>query len=270
MSGLSTCLKKLFINELKQDKKMFVSEMSEQNISDEGFAVEIECKNEILELRNFFGKNGAVYSNKIGTHPDFVDLKMDDTREQYICSVFLDISASTQLGLKYPLKEVRRIKNAILQSSILIFQAMDGHIHRLQGDAIFAYFGHRLLPKANALIDALNASTLMQYFNETVLKDFFEGEGLDPIHIRVGIDIGDDHQVLWSHYGIDGAVEVTSTSIHTDLAAKLQSKAHRNTIMIGEHVYEYLDLPSQFVEVKSYQKHGEEKKDYYVLLEISS
>lgn len=217
------------------------------------------------QLRNLFGKDGDPFSSSIGMHPDFEDLLITESRNQYICSLFLDISGSTKLGLKFPLSIVRFYKNAILKSAIEIFQVFDGHIHRLQGDAIFAFFGHKGMKKSDAIINALNAASLMQSYNKNTLSEFFKENGLEPLRIRIGIDIGDEHQVLWSSYGIDSITEVTSTSIHTDLAAKLQGKASKNQIMIGENVYGYIDLPDEFISTKTFQKKGEIEEDKYVL-----
>ena len=83
--------------------------------------------------------------------------------------------------------------------------------------------------------------------------------------IRIGIDFGDKKEVIWSEYGLSPATEVTTTSLHTDLAAKLQGKASGNTIMIGDNIKEMLDLPSEFLEVKTYQKNYEKIEDKYIL-----
>lgn len=217
------------------------------------------------QLRNLFGKSETPFSNTIGIHPDFEDLEETEVRNQYICSLFLDISGSTKLGLKFPLSTVRFYKNAILKSAIEIFQVFDGHIHRLQGDAVFAYFGHKGMKKSDAIINALNAASLMQSYNKYTLSEFFINNDLEPLRIRIGIDIGDEHQVLWSSYGLDQTTEVTSTSIHTDLAAKLQAKAPRNNILIGENVYSYMDLPEEFIKIKTVSKNGEKQEDKYVI-----
>lgn len=217
------------------------------------------------QLREMFGKKGKPYSETIGIHPDFKDLEEGESRNQYICSLFLDISGSTKLGLKFPLPTVKFYKNAILQSAIEIFQVFDGHIHRLQGDAVFAYFGHKGMKKSDAIINALNAASLMQAYNKYTLSEFFIENDLDPLKIRVGIDIGDEHQVLWSAYGLGQISEVTSTSIHTDLAAKLQGQAPRNQILVGENLYSYLDLPEEFLKVKTYTENGEKKEAKHIL-----
>ncbi|HBZ08804.1 MAG TPA: adenylate/guanylate cyclase domain-containing protein [Bacillus bacterium] len=218
----------------------------------------------IEQLRSLFGKESSVFSSSIGTHPDFAD-STTLPHHQYICSLFLDISGSTKLGLKFPLSTVRLYKNAILSTAIELFQAFDGHIHRLQGDAVFAYFGHKAMKKSDALINALSAASLMQSYNKHTLSKFFEENDLPPLRIRIGIDIGDDSEVLWSEYGIGNVTEVTSTSIHTDLAAKLQSQSPRNKIMIGENVYKYLDLSDNFFDVKTRIENGETVEDKYVL-----
>ncbi len=217
------------------------------------------------KLKQFFNKND-LFSEFIGTHPDFKDVD-EQGEKHYITSVFVDIKGSTKLatieGLS--LEEVREIKNKILTAAITVFQVFDGHIHRLQGDAIFAYFGNKRKSKSDSIIDALNATTILQYvFKEHVSKLFKEMD-YPEIKIRTGIDFGDDEQVLWSKYGIGGCTEITTTSIHTDLAAKLQHKAGANKIMIGDNVKEYLDLPLEFYSVKKVQKNSEQVEEPYIL-----
>lgn len=244
---------------LKSHYKVFESMA---NTAENKLDVILPAKNKLREL---FGKSGDLFSDSIGIHPDFKDLGENETQNQYICSLFLDISGSTKLGLKFPLSTVRFYKNAILKSAIEIFQVFDGHIHRLQGDAVFAFFGHKDMKKSDAIINALNAASLMQSFNKYTLSDFFKENDLEPLRIRIGIDIGDDHQVLWSSYGLNSVKEVTSTSIHTDLAAKLQAKAPRNHILIGENVFSYMDLPDEFIKIKTYSESHNEKEDKYAL-----
>ncbi|WP_257145629.1 nucleotide-binding domain-containing protein [Bacillus cereus] len=263
------------MNELKNIfDQMFAQKVSKEILKKSNYEV-FEKMAEIAEfevilpakeqLRKYFGKVGEPFSSTIGVHPDFKDISGSETRNQYICSLFLDIAGSTKLGLKFPLATVRSYKNAILSTAIEIFQEFDGHIHRLQGDAVFAYFGHKGMKKSDAIINALNAAALMQFYNKYTLTEFFKENGLEPLRIRIGIDIGDDHQVLWSSYGLNLITEITSTSIHTDLAAKLQSKSPKNSIMLGENVYSYVDLPEEFIKTKMLTKNGEKLEDKYVL-----
>src|SRR5699024_8124224 len=67
----------------------------------------------VQEIRELFGKMGEIFSESIGTHPDF--LNIENTIEyQYICSLFIDISGSTKLALKYSLDKVKLYKNGII------------------------------------------------------------------------------------------------------------------------------------------------------------
>jgi len=77
----------------------------------------------------------------------------------------------------------------------------------------------------------------MQFYNQNPLNNFFERYNLPPLEIRIGIDIGDDKSVLWSAFGIDRIEEITTTSVHRDLTAKLQDKSPINSILIGENIF---------------------------------
>ncbi|EGP4996588.1 adenylate/guanylate cyclase domain-containing protein [Enterococcus faecium] len=204
------------------------------------------------------------FSEKIGTHPDFTDDSLLP-KTQYICSIFLDIKGSTRLALKYDLETVQKIKNAVLSTGIEIIRYFGGHIHRLQGDAIFAFTGHSKISKSDAIIQAINAASIIQYMNQNILKEYFENVlGVSSLKIRIGIDFGDDDEVLWSKYGIDDINEVTVTSLHADLSSKLQNKASANSIMIGENVFSYLQLPDDLLS-DIYIKGNSEEKDYYIM-----
>ena len=205
------------------------------------------------------------FSEKIGIHPDFFN-KKNAPFNQYVCSIFMDISGSTNLALEYDLTTVQQIKNAILSSGIYIIKGFGGHIHRLQGDALFAFTGHSKMTKSDAILQALNASASIQYFNSKILHDYFTNDlKVDPPKIRIGIDFGDDNEVLWSNYGISDINEFTVTSIHSDLASKLQHKAPKNSVMLGENVYRYLNLPPTLLKDKSYIKDGKKEKEYYII-----
>lgn len=217
-------------------------------------------------FRRVVGKNGR-YTETIGTHPDFVHLEnTDDIENHYIVSMFVDIKNSTSIYLKTgDLVWTKTFKNTVLRIVTIFMQVFDGHIHRLQGDAVFSYFGWKDKCEEDAIIDSLNAASFLLYYVENGLNVQLEELNLPPIELRVGIDFGGDEEVLWSEYGLAPSTEVTTTSLHTDLAAKLQNRASSNSIMIGDNIKTFLDLPEEFVEVKAYQKDGVRKEKIYIL-----
>lgn len=229
--------------------------------SNYGLAVQVATKDKLREL---VGKE-KIYVETVGGHPDFDHLKDEMTEHHYIVSVFADVKGSTKLATKLELEDVRRLKNAAITTMIEVFQAFDGHIHRLQGDGLLAFFGRKDMRRSQAIVDALNATAFLQYLFQHQLRPRFEAEGLPPLRIRVGIDFGNCEKVLWSRYGLRYCNEVTTTSLHTDLAAKLQGQAPSNGIMIGDNVREFLDIPDEFYKLKTVQRNNVLEEIKYVL-----
>ena len=197
----------------------------------------------------------------IGTHPDFADMKFGEKRYQYCTSMFIDIKGSTNLSLSYSLEEVRLMKDAILSLCIQTVTVFGGHVQRLQGDGLYVQFTDRQIHQNNMMINALNAASVLCQFVSTTLSDLFEQRNLKPLRIKVGIDYADDSKCLWSHYGLPGCNELTATSLHVDLAAKLQACCASNEIRIGQYVKQFLDLPDEFLTVP---KTPDGKEDKYI------
>ena len=214
------------------------------------------------QLSLLFGKPAGYKSTPtIGTHPDFSDMKFGDKRYQYCASMFIDIKGSTNLSINYSLEEVRMMKDAILSVCIQTVTIFGGHVQRLQGDGLYAQFTDAHIHQNNMMINALNAATVLCQFISTTLADIFEQRNLKPLRIKVGIDFAEDSKCLWSHYGLPGCNELTATSLHVDLAAKLQARCASNEIRIGQYVKEFLDLPSEFLAVPTTL---EGKVDFYI------
>lgn len=232
------------------------------------YSDDIFIEKTIDNFRKLVGKSGQYKDREtIGTHPDFTDLEGTDYIENhYIVSMFVDIKNSTSIYLKTKdLVWTKTFKNTVLRVITIFMRIFDGHIHRLQGDAVFSYFGWKDKCQEDAVIDALNAASFLLWYIESILNPQLKELEYEPLKIRIGIDYGNDDQVIWSQYGLAPATEVTTTSLHTDLAAKLQNRASSNTIMIGDNVKEFLDLPSEFIDTKKYQKNYENIEDKYIL-----
>jgi hypothetical protein len=217
--------------------------------------------------RNFieghFGKN--VYSFDyicIGAHPDFKELGELSYLNHHCVSVFVDIKGSTGLIEKYSLLEVRLIKDSLLTLAIQVANQFGGHVHRLHGDGVFLQFVRRNQNHLDSIINALNAASILTQFVTKDLAEIMNQYELRPLKIRVGLDYGADQDVLWSYYGIPGCGELTTTSLHTDMASKLQSKAYDNSILIGGNIKTELDLRAEFCSI--YENETNKEKVYYI------
>lgn len=202
-------------------------------------------------IRPLFGK-GSPKQAVIGDHPDFAYLKAtNDVEYHEIATLFMDIESSTRMALILNLDEVFKIKNAFICAAIEIVQAFDGHVHRIMGDSVMAFFGGRDVTKEQAMIDAFNAASMLRYFAEkVVIPQLKDAHTIESLGIRLGVDYGPSDEVLWSSYGYPGTSEVTATSFYVDVAAKLQHNASRNEILVGQSIKETLEFPDELLSVK--------------------
>lgn len=177
------------------------------------------------------------FNQKLGQHPDFEHLKYSRGSEKhYIVSLFLDIKGSTNLFKKYTNETVAIIINTIQRAAIHTCLVFGGYIQRLHGDGMFIYFGGKDISIRMATLRSLQFASLFTYFAKNDLKDLFIRNKIDPIFTRVGIDLGYDEDVVWSLAGIGDISEVTTCSLHTSLASKMQQNAQGNGIVVGEKV----------------------------------
>lgn len=218
------------------------------------------------QIRNLFKKPiKPINDRKIGCHPDFKDLEQNESNlvMGYTVTLFMDIIGSTKLGVIYQPDEVFFIKNSVIKCAIETINAFDGHVHRIMGDAVMAFFrSNDAKSHMDSAIDAINCATyLIQVIEQFVQPNLEEQLGNENIGIRIGIDYGRNEDVVWGYYGHGLINEVTATSFFVDAAAKLQQKAPKNSLMIGQSIKELLGLDDEHYKIK---ENSNSEKDYYL------
>jgi hypothetical protein len=177
------------------------------------------------------------FEQVLGLHPDFSHLKNSETLEQhYIVSMFVDIKGSTNLFKKYTPETVWIVTNTIQRAAIHTCLIFGGYVHRLQGDGLFVYFGQKGMDVSTAVERSLQFASVFTYFVQEDLKNVFTEHGIEKIFTRIGVDLGYDRDVVWGMAGIGGISEVTTCSLHTSLASKMQATATSNGIVVGDHI----------------------------------
>ncbi|HCP3692517.1 TPA: adenylate/guanylate cyclase domain-containing protein [Escherichia coli] len=219
-------------------------------------------------VRNKFGKHGPLMTS-FGCHPDFNKMDDGEVRNGYSITMFMDIIGSTKLGVVFPPEIVFRIKNDIIRCAIETVNAFDGHVHRIMGDAVMAFFRSNDRYKNNKIadsaIDAINcAVVLIEMFKGVVIPKLSDLGVDENLGIRIGLDYGPHEEVVWSKYGYMESHEVTATSFFVDVAAKLQQKAPKNSIMIGASFVELLGLDDVQLKHKINRNNGVEHKELYL------
>tara|TARA_R110002050_G_scaffold56512_2_gene127053 strand:+ start:6014 stop:7027 length:1014 start_codon:yes stop_codon:yes gene_type:complete len=199
----------------------------------------IEDKEIASEMKMFSEGLGRPinYNQQLGLHPSFAHLKnTDNVEEHYIVSVFIDIKGSTNLFKKFDKETNFLITNAIIKAGIHTALIFGGYVHRLQGDGMFLYFGDENIEQKKAVELALQMISVYTHFVKNDLKEYLLSQGIENIGVRTGIDLGKKEDVLWGNSGIGEISEVTTCSLHTSLASKMQSSAVRNGVVVGQYV----------------------------------
>ena len=185
------------------------------------------------------------FNQKLGEHPDFSHLKTNNEIEKhYIVSQFIDIKGSTNLFKRYNPETVYIISNTIQRAAIHTCLIFGGYIHRLQGDGLFVYYGGKSTSIPLAVKSSLISASMFTYFVKNDIKSLFNEQGIEDIYTRIGIDLGNEEDVVWALAGIGDISEVTTFSLHTSLASKMQSNAASNGIVVGDNIInEDTELP---------------------------
>lgn len=218
-------------------------------------------------LNSITGLN-TKYEEKLGAHPSFSHLKNSDKSEyHYIVSMFIDVRNSTGLFKKYEPDVVANICRTIQLAAIHTCWYFDGYIQRLQGDGLMVYFGGKGISKQAAVDSALMAASFVSYFVKNDLKNLFDEQGVNRIYTRIGVDFGDADTTLWHNAGIGECSEVTTTSLHTSLACKMQAQAESNGIVAGDNILPFKPQHSDYFAHKIYKHNGSEKQYVYEISE---
>ena len=217
------------------------------------------------QVRPLFGKPEA-NQPLIGHFPYFDHLKgTTDVAECPITTLFMDIESSTRLNLLYSPEEVYEIKNAFIMTTMALVRAFDGHVHRIMGDAVMAFFGNPDDSPQQGLIDAINCAAFIQhYVRNSVIPSLNESGKDSHFGVRIGLDFAPEGEIIWSSYGYPDMEEVTATSLYVDLASKLQHQAGRHQVMLGQSLIQRVDFPERLSSPKKVTQGGESKEVDYL------
>lgn len=219
---------------------------------------DISLFNSLEPISGIIGKK-VKYDEAPGAHPNFKHLKnANSTEYHYITSMFIDIKNSTSLFRNYDPSTVAYITNIIQRAAVHTSWYFDGYVQRYHGDGLFVYFGGKKMSLKDSVSNAINSASFFSHFMKHDLNRLFSQRGVEDIYTRIGIDTGYNEDVLWYLAGIKDCSEITTCSLHTSLAAKMQSNAENNGIMLGDHVKDNTILPRELFTIK--KKEGKEER----------
>lgn len=160
-----------------------------------------------------------------------------------ITMLFCDVTGSTAVAEKLDPEEWTEIINGAFEQMIRPVYKYEGHVPRLMGDAILAFFGAPITHEDDpqrAVLAGLEIQAGIQPYIEKVQAQYGVGFAL-----RVGINTG---LVVVGEVGSDLRMEYTAIGDAINLAARMEQTAEPGSVQISEETYK---LVAPFFEFES-------------------
>jgi class 3 adenylate cyclase/tetratricopeptide (TPR) repeat protein/type II secretory pathway predicted ATPase ExeA len=160
--------------------------------------------------------------------PQTTDVSQPPPAERRQLTVmFTDLAGSTQLSLQLDPEELRELNLVYQQITTQSIEKFGGYVARYMGDGVLAYFGYPQAHEDDADRSILAGLDLLQEFSQT--------PSLTNLHVRLGIATG---LVVVGDLIGEGASQETAVVGETpNLAARLQSHAELNTLLVSDATY---------------------------------
>lgn len=148
--------------------------------------------------------------------------------------MYVDLVGSTQLALDVPEEKLAMIIGSFAQEMAKTITAYRGLVLKFVGDAVIGYFlaaGNTLLAADRAVSCAKSMMTIIQKGINPILTQYDYPE----LRVKLGMDYGENIVVRYGRESSNARVDLIGRSMN--MAAKIQSMAKPNQILVGEHVY---------------------------------
>lgn len=148
--------------------------------------------------------------------------------------LYVDLVGSTNITLELPEDKVAIIITCFAQEMASTIRHHSGYVLKFVGDAVIGYFvaeENQLQPADNAVLCAKSMISVIQKGINPILNQY----DYPDLAIKIGIDYGENMIV---RYGADpkkSYVDIIGPVMN--IAAKIQSMAKPNEILIGDDVY---------------------------------
>ena len=182
-------------------------------------------------------KNGYKYARIVDDSETFLRKHVFQTVE--IAVLYVDLVGSTKMSLELPPDKLSLIISSFVQEMSYVISQHDGFILKFSGDAVIGYFvgkGSSLQAADSAVGCAESMIKVVENGINPILSK--EKEGIPELRIKVGIDYGPAVVVQYGAEKKNSFVDLLGSSIN--MAAKVQSIAKPNQIVVGDDVYDRL------------------------------
>ncbi|KAF6242732.1 adenylate cyclase [Nitrosopumilus sp. b1] len=156
--------------------------------------------------------------------------------------LYVDLVGSTTMTLEMPEDKLAIIISSFAQEMAFVIRQYDGYVLKFVGDAVIGYFvaeDNSLRASDNAINCAKSIITVIEKGINPILNQY----DYPDLKVKIGIDFGKNIVI---RYGADekkSRVDLMGPPMN--IAAKIQSLAKPNQILIGDDVYLRIHPASQ-------------------------
>ncbi|MGE5487476.1 MAG: adenylate/guanylate cyclase domain-containing protein [bacterium] len=215
------------------------------------------CNKRIQVLRD---RIGGVTQGRV--MPDLDQVTIGSGKQFNLAVLFLDICgfSSRANWTAEEQKIVLATMDIFMAEMLNIVRDFGGTFEKNTGDGLMAYFGEGAATDTDRVKPAVEAAVVMHYVNDHLLTPWFQGQRVEPIRFRIGIDLGPVTVARVGLRGTESSIVAIGTS--ANVACKLMNLIPNGGICIGNSVYRSLphnwsqacrqcDEPTGFVYVAS-------------------
>lgn len=181
-----------------------------------------------------FGQGGSYFCGasvaSLGLNdPGAESQNVGGAERRQLTVLFCDMVGSTQIAAAFDAEDWREMLREYQQFVASSVEALDGSVAQYLGDGVVAYFGY---PEAHeddaerAVRAGLEVVTALLSRREELERRYGQ-----PLSCRIGIHTG---PVVIGEVGGGGRSEMLAIGATTNVAARLQSAAHPNTVVISK------------------------------------
>ena len=177
-------------------------------------------------------KHGIEYDATVDRSDAF--LRQHVNEKIHMVVLFVDLVGSTNISLTLPEEKVAIIISSFAQEMALAIKQHNGFVLKFVGDAVIGYFIHTsvLIAADNAVSCAQRMIQIMDQGVNPILNNY----DYPDLLLHIGLDYGDNMIVRYGSDKEKSHVDILGPTMN--IAAKIQSMANTQQILIGQHVYD--------------------------------
>ena len=177
-------------------------------------------------------KHGIEYDATVDRSDAF--LRQHVNEKLHMVVLFVDLVGSTNISLTLPEEKVAIIISSFAQEMALAIKQHNGYVLKFVGDAVIGYFIHTsvLIAADNAVSCAQRMIQIMEQGVNPILNNY----DYPDLLLHIGLDYGDNMIVRYGSDKEKSHVDILGPTMN--IAAKIQSMAKPQQILIGQDVYD--------------------------------